>query len=80
MDERVYNEFLRLRQKLKDEGRCTQGYAPVAGSNDVLIEIAELCLEKLSDFQGVSEGGRMFVENYGEVFVAGSAMIWPCNL
>ena len=69
MDRKMYNELLRLRQRLKEAGRRTQGRAPLVCSDDALLEIAELCPKKLSDFEGVPGIGKAFIENYGEAFL-----------
>ena len=69
MDRKMYNELLRLRQKLKDEGKRTQGRSPLVCNDDALLEIAELCPKKLSDFESVPGIGKTFIENYGETFL-----------
>lgn len=69
MDREMYNDLLRLRQKLKDEGKRKQGRAPLVCSDDALLEIAELCPKKLSDFESVPGIGKTFIENYGEAFL-----------
>lgn len=69
MDIKIYNELLRLRQKFKDEGKRMQGRAPLVCSDDALLEIAELCPKKLSDFESVPGIGKSFIENYGEAFL-----------
>lgn len=69
MNRKMYNELFRLRQELKDEGRLTQGRAPLVCSDDALLEIAELCPKKLSDFESVPGIGKTFIENYGEAFL-----------
>ena len=69
MDRKMYNDLQRLRQKLKDEGKRKQGRAPLVCSDDALLEIAELCPKKLSDFESVPGIGKTFIENYGEAFL-----------
>ena len=64
MDIKIYNELLRLRQKFKDEGKRMQGRAPLVCSDDALLEIAELCPKKLSDFESVPGIGKSFIENH----------------
>ena len=70
VDQQMYNELYRLRQRLKDIGKRTEGRAPIVCNDDALYEIAELCPKKLSDFEGVSGIGKTFIENYGEEFLA----------
>lgn len=69
MDRKMYNELFRLRQRLKETGKRTQGRAPLVCSDDALREIAELCPKKLSDFESVPGIGKTFIENYGEAFL-----------
>lgn len=65
----MYSELIRLRTKLKEQGKRLQGRAPVVCSDDALYEMATLCPKKLSDFEGVAGIGRTFIENYGEQFL-----------
>lgn len=65
----MYSELFRLRQQLKNEGRITQGRAPLVCTDEALWEMAELCPKKLSDFESVPGIGETFIENYGEAFL-----------
>lgn len=69
MNQLLYDDLYRLRQRIKDRERQTQGRAPTVCSDNALYEIAELCPKKLTDFQSVSGIGKTFIENYGEEFL-----------
>ena len=70
MNQLLYNDLYRLRQRIKDRERQVQGRAPTVCTDNALYEIAELCPKKLTDFQSVSGIGKTFIENYGEEFLA----------
>ena len=69
MNQLLYDDLYRLRQRIKDRERQTQGRAPTVCTDNALYEIAELCPKKLTDFQSVSGIGKTFIENYGEEFL-----------
>lgn len=66
----LYNELLYLRQRIKNRERKLHGRTPTVCTDAALYEMAELCPKKLADFEGVSGIGRIFIENYGEEFLA----------
>ena len=70
MNQSLYNDLYRLRQRIKDRERQTQGRAPTVCTDNALYEIAELCPKKLTDFESVSGIGKTFIENYGKEFLA----------
>lgn len=69
INQRLYNELYRLRQRIKERERQLQGRAPTVCTDSALYEIAELCPKKLSDFESVSGIGKAFIENYGNEFL-----------
>lgn len=69
MDQALYYDLVKLRQKLKDYGKITQGRAPLVCNDEALVEIAKLCPKKLSDFESVPGVGKSFIENYGDAFL-----------
>lgn len=70
INQQLYNELYRLRQRIKDRERQLQGRAPTVCTDNALYEIAELCPKKLSDFESVSGIGKAFIENYGNQFLS----------
>lgn len=70
MNQLLYNDLYRLRQRIKDREREIHGRAPTVCTDNALYEIAELCPKKLTDFESVSGIGKMFIENYGKEFLA----------
>lgn len=70
VNQQLYNELYRLRQRIKDRERQLQGRAPTVCTDNALYEIAELCPKKLSDFESVSGIGKAFIENYGNQFLS----------
>lgn len=70
INQQMYNELYRLRQRIKETEKRAQGRAPIVCSDNALYEIAELCPKKLSDFEGVSGVGKSFIDNYGEMFLS----------
>ena len=69
VNQQLYNELYRLRQRIKDRERQLQGRAPTVCTDNALYEIAELCPKKLSDFESIPGIGKTFIENYGEAFL-----------
>lgn len=69
INQRLYNDLYRLRQKIKDRERQSHGRAPTVCTDEVLSEIAELCPKKLSDFESVSGVGKAFIDNYAKEFL-----------
>jgi len=69
MNQQLYNDLYRLRQRIKDRERQIQGRAPTVCTDNALYEIAELCPKKLTDFESVSGIGKAFIENYGKEFL-----------
>ena len=69
MDDKLYNELLRLRRIIKDEGRLAHGRAPLVCNDDALLEIVEMRPKKLSDFESITGIGKTFIENYGDAFL-----------
>ena len=68
-NQKMYNELLYLRQRIKNREREIQGRAPTVCTDAALYEMVELCPKKLSDFEGVSGIGKTFIDNYGDEFL-----------
>lgn len=66
---KMYNELSLLRQKLKEEGKSTQGRKPLVCTDEALRQIVEICPKRLNDFACVPGIGDTFIENYGEEFL-----------
>ena len=66
---KMYDELERLRAKLKERGKRTQGRVPVVCGDEALHQMVELRPKKLSDFEGVAGVGKTFIDNYGELFL-----------
>lgn len=70
INQQMYQEFYQLRQKLKEQGRITEGRAPLVCSDDALYEIARLRPKKISDFEGITGIGETFIQNYASQFLS----------
>ncbi len=69
VDYKLYNELVRLRETLKEQGRRTTGRAPLVCHDDALYAIAKMCPKKMSDLESIPGIGRAFIDNYGKNFV-----------
>ena len=70
IDWKLHYELAELRAEIKEQGKRTQGRAPIVCSDDALYQMAELFPKKISDFESIAGIGRTFIENYGEQFLA----------
>lgn len=68
-NQQLYNELYTLRQRLKDDGRWSNGRAPIVCTDEALFEIVRLLPQKISDFTAVSGLGKTFIEQYAEIFL-----------
>lgn len=69
MNQQMYDELHKLREKYKESGRRKSGRAPLVCTDEALQTMAELCPRKLADLEGIPGIGKAFIDTYGPSFL-----------